>query len=40
MTDKDGTQHVFHAGDVFVLPRGWAGVWDMKTRFKQIIVNF
>lgn len=39
-TDEDGTQHEFHAGDVFVLPKGWAGIWDMKTRFKKIIVNF
>ena len=39
-TDEDGTRHEFHAGDVFVLPKGWAGVWDMKTRFKKIIVNF
>jgi uncharacterized cupin superfamily protein len=39
-TDEDGTRREFHAGDVFVLPKGWAGVWDMKNRFKKIIVNF
>ena len=39
-TDADGTQREFHAGDVFILPKGWVGVWDMKTRFKKIIVNF
>ncbi len=38
--DADGTRHEFHAGDAFVLPKGWAGTWDMKTRFKKIIVNF
>jgi uncharacterized cupin superfamily protein len=39
-TDADGTQHEFHAGDVRILPKGWVGVWDMKTRFKKTIVNF
>jgi hypothetical protein len=27
-------------GDAFVIPKGWAGTWDMKTHFKKIIVNF
>jgi uncharacterized cupin superfamily protein len=39
-TDSDGTKHEFHAGDTFVLPKGWVGLWDMKTHFKKIIVNF
>ena len=39
-TDADGTRREFRAGDAFVLPRGWAGTWDMKTRFRKIIVNF
>jgi uncharacterized cupin superfamily protein len=39
-TDSDGTRHEFHPGDAFVIPKGWAGTWDMKTRFKKIIVNF
>lgn len=38
--DTDGTRHEFHPGDAFVIPKGWAGTWDMKTRFKKIIVNF
>lgn len=38
--DTDGTRHEFHPGDALVIPKGWAGVWDMKTRFKKIIVNF
>jgi len=38
--DADGTRHEFHPGDAFVLPKGWAGTWDMTTRFKKIIVNF
>jgi len=38
--DADGTRHEFHSGDAFVIPKGWVGTWDMKTRFKKIIVNF
>jgi uncharacterized cupin superfamily protein len=38
--DADGTRHEFHPGDAFVIPKGWAGTWDMKTRFKKIIVTF
>jgi uncharacterized cupin superfamily protein len=38
--DADGTRHEFHPGDAFVIPKGWAGIWEMKTRFKKIIVNF
>jgi len=39
-TDSDGTNHEFHAGDAFVLPKGWVGLWDMKTHFEKIFVNF
>jgi uncharacterized cupin superfamily protein len=39
-TDVSGTKHEFHAGDAFILPKGWVGVWDMKAHFKKIIVNF
>lgn len=39
-TDADGTRRAFGPGDTFVLPKGWVGLWDMKTRFKKIIVNF
>jgi uncharacterized cupin superfamily protein len=38
--DADGTRHEFHPGDALIIPKGWAGIWDMKTRFKKIIVNF
>ena len=38
--DADGTRREFRPGDTFVIPKGWAGTWDMKTRFKKIIVNF
>lgn len=39
-TDADGTQREFRAGDIFVLPKGWAGTWNMETHFKKLLVNF
>jgi uncharacterized cupin superfamily protein len=39
-TDANGTKHEFHAGDAFVLPKGWVGLWEMTAHFKKIIVNF
>jgi uncharacterized cupin superfamily protein len=38
-TDANGTKHEFHPGDAFVLPKGWAGLWEMTAHFKKIIVN-
>jgi uncharacterized cupin superfamily protein len=38
--DADGARHEFHPGEAFIIPKGWAGLWDMKTGFKKIIVNF
>jgi uncharacterized cupin superfamily protein len=38
--DADGARHEFHPGDALIIPKGWAGTWDMKTRFRKIIVNF
>jgi uncharacterized cupin superfamily protein len=38
--ETDGTKHEFHPGDTFVIPKGWVGLWDMKTKFKKMIVNF
>ena len=39
-TDANGTKHEFHAGEAFVLPKGWVGLWEMNAHFKKIIVNF
>ena len=36
--DADGTRHEFHPGNTFVIPKGWAGTWDMETRFRKIIL--
>ena len=32
ITDEDGTVTTHKAGDSFVIPRGFNGVWDMKSK--------
>lgn len=39
-SDVGGKVHEFRAGDTFVIPKGWAGTWDMKSHFKKLFVNF
>lgn len=38
--DKNQTRREFKPGDTFVIPKGWAGVWEMKTDFKKIYVHY
>jgi uncharacterized cupin superfamily protein len=38
ITNKSGKKDEFKAGDSFVIPKGWAGTWDMKTKFKKQFV--
>lgn len=33
--NDDGTVHQFTAGDTFVMPKGWAGIWDIHERMKK-----
>lgn len=40
LTDADGRQQTFGPGDTFIIPKGWIGTWDMKTRFKKQFVTF
>jgi uncharacterized cupin superfamily protein len=39
-TDADGTRQEFYPGDSFVIPKGWAGTWEMRTRLKKVRVDF
>jgi uncharacterized cupin superfamily protein len=39
VTEKDGASMVFKAGDTFVIPKGWSGVWDVQERMKKQIVR-
>jgi len=40
ITNRSGSEQEFHAGDSFVIPKGWAGTWNMKTPFKKQYVAF
>lgn len=40
ITNKSGKKEEFKAGDSFVIPKGWAGTWDMKTKFRKQFVAF
>jgi len=35
VTDHLGNSATFHAGDAFVLPRGFSGTWHMPTAIKK-----
>ena len=39
VTETDGTSMEFTAGDTFVIPKGWSGIWDVKERMKKQIVR-
>ncbi len=39
VTDEDGMSRRFVAGDTFVIPKGWNGVWDVQERMKKQIVR-
>ena len=39
VTEKDGTSMTFKAGDTFVIPKGWSGLWDVQERMKKQIVR-
>ena len=39
VTEEDGSARSFVAGDTFVIPKGWSGVWDVQERMKKQIVR-
>jgi len=40
ITNRNGSRDEFGPGDTFVIPKGWAGTWNMTTRFKKQYVAF
>jgi hypothetical protein len=40
ITNRSGRREEFGPGDTFVIPKGWAGTWNMTTRFKKQYVAF
>lgn len=35
ITNRSGGSATYGPGDTFVIPKGWQGVWNMKTRFRK-----
>jgi uncharacterized cupin superfamily protein len=38
VTNRSGTRAEYGVGDTFVIPKGWAGTWDMPVRFTKQFV--
>ena len=39
ITNDDGTKNEFKAGDIFVMPKGFTGIWDVREPMKKVIVK-
>jgi len=35
VVNEDGSSNEFKAGDTFVIPRGFTGIWDIRERMKK-----
>ena len=38
LTDENGTSASFEKGDMFMLPKGFLGTWDMSEEYRELIV--
>ena len=38
LTDKDGKSAAYEKGDVFVVPKGFTGYWDMTEEYRELVV--
>lgn len=39
LTNEDGTSREYKAGDTFVMPKGWSGIWHIKEHMKKQMVQ-
>lgn len=39
LTNEDGSTNEFAAGDTFVMPKGWSGIWDVQEHMKKQMVQ-
>jgi uncharacterized cupin superfamily protein len=39
ITNDDGSELDFRAGDTFVMPKGWTGIWDIREHMKKQMVQ-
>jgi uncharacterized cupin superfamily protein len=40
ITNRSGRREEFDPGDAFVIPKGWAGTWNMTARFRKQYAAF
>ena len=38
LTDQDGNSVTYKPGDMFMLPKGFVGTWDMTEEYRELIV--
>lgn len=38
LSDNDGNTATYHAGDMFMLPKGFMGTWEMTGEYRELIV--
>ena len=38
LTDQDGHSMTYSEGDMFMVPKGFMGTWDMTTEYRELIV--
>jgi len=39
LTSSNGDRNVFEPGDVFVVPKGWSGTWEMTGGFRGVFLT-
>ena len=38
LTDTNANSATYDEGDMFMIPRGWAGTWDMTEEYREFII--
>lgn len=38
LTDKAGNSQTYTVGDMFMLPKGFVGIWDMPEEYRELII--
>ncbi len=38
LSDNDGNSNTYRQGDMFMLPKGFVGAWDMTEEYRELIV--
>lgn len=38
LSDMDDNTKTYKEGDIFLLPKGWMGTWDMPAKFREMVI--